>query len=95
MALKPLARLASPASMSHTSDTWSNTRGPTFTATMEPPNKGHYGANDFVTCREVVPTSTLIYSGTSEQGTLWGQRFCPFVESTVHSKNLSLSVVYM
>ena len=25
--------------------------------TVEPPNKGHYGANDFVPCREVVPIS--------------------------------------
>ena len=27
--------------------------------TVEPPNKGHYGANDFVPCREVVPMSEV------------------------------------
>ena len=25
--------------------------------TVEPPNKGHFGANSFVPCREVVPIS--------------------------------------
>ena len=27
--------------------------------TVEPPNKGHYGANDFVPCREVVLISEV------------------------------------
>ena len=27
--------------------------------TVEPLNKGHYGANDFVPCREVVPISEV------------------------------------
>ena len=27
--------------------------------TVEPPNKGHYGANDYVPCREVVPISEV------------------------------------
>ena len=27
--------------------------------TVEPPNKGHYGAKDFVPCREVVPISEV------------------------------------
>ena len=26
---------------------------------VEPPNKGHYGANDIVPCREVVPISEV------------------------------------
>ena len=28
-----------------------------LTLSVEPPNKGHYGVNYFVTCREVVPIS--------------------------------------
>ena len=28
-------------------------------ATVEPPNKGHFGANSFVPCREVVPISEV------------------------------------
>ena len=27
--------------------------------TVQPPNKGHYGANDFVPCREVIPMSEV------------------------------------
>ena len=27
--------------------------------TVEPPNKGHFGANSFVPCREVVPISEV------------------------------------
>ena len=27
--------------------------------TVEPPNKGHFGANSFVACREVVPISEV------------------------------------
>ena len=27
--------------------------------TVEPPNKGHFGANSFVTCREVFPISEV------------------------------------
>ena len=27
--------------------------------TVEPPNKGHFGANSFVLCREVVPISEV------------------------------------
>ena len=27
--------------------------------TVEPPNKGHYGANGFVPCREIVPISEV------------------------------------
>ena len=30
---------------------------PSILITVEPPNKGHYGDNDFVPCREVVPIS--------------------------------------
>ena len=29
------------------------------TNTVEPPNKGHFGANSFVPCREVVPISEV------------------------------------
>ena len=29
------------------------------TSTVEPPNKGHFGANRFVPCREVVPISEV------------------------------------
>ena len=29
--------------------------------TVEPPNKGHFGANNFVPCREVVPISEVKY----------------------------------
>ena len=29
------------------------------TTTVEPLNKGHYGANDFVPCREVIPFSEV------------------------------------
>ena len=29
------------------------------TYTVEPPNKGHFGANSFVPCREVVPISEV------------------------------------
>ena len=27
--------------------------------TVEPPNKGHFGANSFVACRDVVPISEV------------------------------------
>ena len=27
--------------------------------TAEPPNKGHFGANSFVLCREVIPISEV------------------------------------
>ena len=27
--------------------------------TVEPPNKGHFGGNNFVPCREVVPISEV------------------------------------
>ena len=33
--------------------------------TVEHPNKGHYGANNFVLCREVVPISEGPYLGGS------------------------------
>ena len=30
-----------------------------ISSTVEPPNKGHFGANGFVPCREVVPFSEV------------------------------------
>ena len=37
-----------------------NVTGPTLCPnTVEPPNKGHFGANSFVPCREVVPISEV------------------------------------
>ena len=30
------------------------------TITVEPPNKGHFEANSFVPCREVVPISEVL-----------------------------------
>ena len=30
-----------------------------YSSTVEPPNKGHFGANSFVPCREVVPISEV------------------------------------
>ena len=32
---------------------------PIFISPVEPPNKGHCGANNFVPCREVVPISEV------------------------------------
>ena len=34
---------------------------PNVSITLEPPNKGHYGANDIVPCREGVPISRVPY----------------------------------
>ena len=31
----------------------------TNSTTVEPPNKGHFGGNSFVPCREVVPISEV------------------------------------
>ena len=33
--------------------------------TVEPPNKGHFGANSFVSCREVVPISDNTQHGAA------------------------------
>ena len=41
--------------------------------TVEPPNKGHYGDNDFVPCREVVPISE---GPLSEALTTFGVELC-------------------
>ena len=30
-----------------------------FLYTVEPPNKGHFGGNNFVPCKEAVPVSTV------------------------------------
>ena len=52
--------------------------------TVEPQNKGHYGANDFVPCREVIPMSEV------KQYTkvlAWGLKQVSFVERSSLSQS--------